>query len=368
MTTLLTRLARRATSAHVQHVTPVPAGAARGLVAEVYRQVERDFGILAPPVTLHSPEPTVLAAGWTLLRETLLVPGPASRAAKEAVAAAVSLANRCPYCVDVHGSVLAGLLRDEDARAVMTDDLAAVRDRYLRRLVAWARDPAGAGVRLTAPPAETVQLVGVAVAFHYLNRMVNVFLVDSPLPPTPAAARRVVAAVASGLGRWLAARRPERGAALPLLPDAPLPPDLAWAAGDGTVATALARAAAAIDAAGRVVPEPVRRLVQDNLDAPAPGIGSRRWLDQVVEPLAPDERPAARLALLTAVASYQVGPGLVRDVRDRGWDDAALVSLTAWAGFAAARRIGGRLAAGMPTAVAVPPPAGTVDRPYRPAG
>jgi hypothetical protein len=34
---------------------------------------------------------------------------------------------------------------------------------------------------------------------------------------------------------------------------------------------------------------------------------------------------------------------MIREVRDRGYDDAALIGLTAWAGLAAARTIGARL-------------------------
>src|ERR1039457_6101964 len=41
----------------VRHVTPVRIGAGPGLVRQVYRQVEREFGVLAPPMALHSPAP-----------------------------------------------------------------------------------------------------------------------------------------------------------------------------------------------------------------------------------------------------------------------------------------------------------------------
>jgi hypothetical protein len=52
------------------------------------------------------------------------------------------------------------------------------------------------------------------------------------------------------------------------------------------------------------------------------------------------DRPAGRLALLTALASYQVDRSVVRQFR-AGWpDDSTLVELTAWASLAAARRVG----------------------------
>src|SRR5690606_8869078 len=53
----LSRMTAPGALAQVRHVTPVRPRAARGLVAEVYAGLERDFGMLAPPVILHSPVP-----------------------------------------------------------------------------------------------------------------------------------------------------------------------------------------------------------------------------------------------------------------------------------------------------------------------
>jgi len=112
------RRALRKSTMQIRYVRPVPPGAAAGLVADVYAQVERDFGMLAPPVVLHSPAVGPLAACWIMLRETLLAQGGAARAAKEVVAAGVSLGNACPYCVDVHSAVLRGLAHGAEADAL----------------------------------------------------------------------------------------------------------------------------------------------------------------------------------------------------------------------------------------------------------
>ena len=99
----------RRTLAQIRYVSPVLPGAADGLVASVYAQAERDFGLIAPPLALHSPAPQALAAAWLMLRETLLAAGTAPRQQKEVVAASVSAANACPYCVAVHTAVIKGL-------------------------------------------------------------------------------------------------------------------------------------------------------------------------------------------------------------------------------------------------------------------
>jgi AhpD family alkylhydroperoxidase len=342
---LLARATEGVSLAHIRRVAKVSPRDADGPVAHVYRQVAADFGMLAPPVALHAPSPVALAACWSVLRETTLATGIVSRADKETVATAVSAANRCPYCVDIHGGTLAGLLRDPDALAVAADRLDSVADERRRALARWARGTAGAA-EPPFPAPEAPELVGVAVTFQYLNRMVNIFLQDSPLPPAPGPALGVVRRGASWVLARLASADVPAGASRDLLPDAPLPPDLSWARAQPHVADALARATAAIEAAGRrVVPAAVRRLVTDRIAAatPDPGLDARAWLDEALAGLPVADRPAGRLALLTAVASYRVTDRMVDEVRDQGYDDAALIELTAWVSWAAARRIGARL-------------------------
>ncbi|MEV5573194.1 carboxymuconolactone decarboxylase family protein [Spirillospora sp. NPDC052269] len=310
---------------------PVPAGSADGLVAEVYEQLEADFGMLAPPVALHSPAPEALAASWMTLRESLLV-GATRRVDREAVAAAVSASNSCPYCVEVHTSTLRTLSPERDSAATAGKE---------RPAAAWALQDEP--MPCTAETA--AELAGVAVTFHYLNRMVNVFLEDSVLPSE--VPRVLRGPLTDRIGRFL---RPNavlpQGRSLRLLPEAVLPVDMAWAAGSPTVADAFARSAAAIDAAGRrAVPEPVRELVGGVLsdwDGRPPGM-SRAWVGEATAGLDEDLAPVAVLTLLTAMASYQVVPSDVAAFRATRPGDRALVEATAWASMTAARRLGARL-------------------------
>lgn len=345
---MLTRATLRGTLAQIRHVAPVPPSAAHGQVAAVYRQVQRDFGLLAPPVSLHAPAPGPLAACWLMLRETLIAAGHATRAEKEAVAVAVSAANACPYCVEVHVTAAHGLLSRRDAAGLVAEaDPDATLNPTLRAITSWARD---SGLRSRAgchpppfPREQAPELIGVAVCFHYLNRMVNVFLDRSPVPPgLPEAVRGYLPRV---IGRLIApitqkARPP--GASLNLLPPAGCPDDLAWAAGNPTIADAFGRAAAAVEVAGRRAVSPaVRELVCARL---ATWDGRPRldpdWVERAVAQLPAEDRPAGRLALRTAFASDQVGDREIQAVRDRSVDDETLIALTAWASLAAARRIG----------------------------
>ncbi|WP_409181476.1 carboxymuconolactone decarboxylase family protein [Amycolatopsis sp. VS8301801F10] len=300
---------------------PGPAG-------EVRRQMERDFGLFAPPIALHASSPPVLAAAWAMLRETLLH-GSVPRPVKETLATEISAANSCPYCVEVHGTVLSAVTGGQPGAGPVAEWARASVRRDTARSAA-----------LPGTAAQAPEFLGVAVTFHYLNRMVNVFLEASPLPPSARAGLREGALRA--LGRSLAgpATAPCRpGEATALLPPAALPGDLAWAAPNPVLADAFARVAAAMEAAGeRSVPEPVRAVVLERLrewDGAPPGLGA-----ELFARLPAEHEAAGRLALLTAFAPYRIDDGLVARFRATRGTTAALAELTAWAAFAAARTAG----------------------------
>src|SRR5262245_39699252 len=182
----------------IRYVTAVAPREARGLVAEVYAQMRADFGRVAEPLAVHSPAPGLLAGAWGVTRETLLA-GRVPRGVKESIASTVSAVNRCPYCLDVHTTMARAAGYQEAARAVEGFSARApsagagagppdrplasldhVADPRLAALLRWAaatRSPDAEILR--APPfaaVEAPELVGVAVGFHYLNRIVSAAL------------------------------------------------------------------------------------------------------------------------------------------------------------------------------------------------
>ena len=102
---------------------------ADGLVARVYGEVKRDFALLRDPdgnspFLAHSPHPELLAGMWSVLYETVLVEGAVRRADKEAVAAAVSRSNDCPFCVEAH-ALLSAIPRANLRKTVTTAAIAS---------------------------------------------------------------------------------------------------------------------------------------------------------------------------------------------------------------------------------------------------
>ncbi len=327
----------------IRWVHPVPARAATGLVGTVYEEVRRDFGALVEPFTLHSPSPTLLAAVWRACRATL-VTGRVPRVVKEVVATGVSAANACPYCVDAHTVMLDGAGAHDAARALAADRAEAIDDPRLRAIAAWARasrDPESPV--LATPPfdaADAAEILGTALVFHYVNRPVTVLLGSSPLPIATGALKP---ALRRGAGVWFGrAMRRAGGTAPPLLPDAALPDDLAWARTSPPVADALARFAAAVDVEGaRVLSPVIRDAVAARLrDWRGEDVGlGRHWAEPALAGVGDADRPALRLALLTALAPHQVDGDVVTAFRGRSPDDADLVAALAWSSLTAARRV-----------------------------
>jgi AhpD family alkylhydroperoxidase len=318
------------------------------LVVEVYAEIRRDFGMVAEPFRVQAPAPPILAAAWAVLREGVLA-GQVPRRVKEMVAAVVSQTNRCPYCVDVHTSLLHAAGGRAPAWALRRRGADAVDDPELRAIADWAaasRSP-GAAILAAPPfgPAAAPELIATAAGFHYINHLVTIFLGDSPFPLG---------------GRWLAApsvlatsrrfarsirRQLAPGESLGRLPPAELPGDVSWARPRPEIAAAFASLAAAVDA-GAAGPlgegaAPVRERIEawDGQDPPLGG----HWVRETVAGLPGDDRPAARLALLAALAPHSVGAGDIAEFRAFWPGERELVAVVAWAAFTAARRVAGWL-------------------------
>jgi AhpD family alkylhydroperoxidase len=343
----------------IRYVPAVPKRTATGLVGEVYRQARREIGMLPEPVTMLSADPELAAASWAAFREPLVATGKAPRASKEAVAATVSTLNQCPYCVDAHSIMLYGSGAGDFATQLLAGRQADAADPGLRAVSSWVeaamRRPDGA---LPAPfPADHIpEMVGTLVYFQFLNRAINILLSGTFLPGNPrrhGIARRIAGRVMSRYVRR--ARQP--GVAPGLHSDAPLPDDLRWAAPAPNIAAALAWLAAVTDAgAERSIPPTVRPLLADALSrwsGQPPGLGAS-WVDEPVWTVPAADRSAARLALLTALASYQVTDADVAAYRADHPADADLLALVGWASLAPARTIGSWAAASARTVPAAP--------------
>ncbi|MGI5240990.1 carboxymuconolactone decarboxylase family protein [Dactylosporangium sp. CA-139066] len=319
-------------------VVPVPRRSATGTVAAVYARSSRELGALfAPHLTAVPP---LHAALWAVLRESLLV-GAAPRARKEAVAAAVAVVNRCPFCIDAHGAMLHATGEHRLAAAVLAGE--TPDDPEDAAVVAWARSTRGPDpLPWPFPPALAPEYVGVALANHFINRMVDALRPGSPLP---GGALRDPSRRAAGLALSRTVRRTlVPGESLALL-DLDAGPEPRWAAGTPVGAAWSAFERAALSGGDLLGPAARAALTAavDAWDGAHPDLGTA-WLDAALIAVPPDQLPAARLALLAALAPYRLTDAAVAAWRHTG--DADLVRLLAFGAFTAVDRLARTRAAG----------------------
>ncbi|MHC3468785.1 carboxymuconolactone decarboxylase family protein [Streptomyces sp. 7R007] len=311
---------------------PEPPQAATGRVAEVYEQLARDFGIdRAPTFVVLSSAPDILAPAWALTRESLIA-GAGSRTGKELAAYGVSLANQCPFCVDAHTVLLHAT--GDHALAERLARGEAPEDEEHARVLAWGRHTRvpGAGLMPYPFPREHAPAyIGTALCFHFVNRIVSALLTERLLPGNAQRWRPVRSLAGRTLARTV--QRPVvPGASLALLDDpAPGP---AWAAGT-TVGPAYAALRSATASGAGLLDADDEALVREALwdwDGSHPPLA---W------PGLPDrrERPAARLALLAALAPYRITEDDVAAWRRPEHTDGQLVRLVAYGAFAAVDRV-----------------------------
>ncbi|MGP3637802.1 carboxymuconolactone decarboxylase family protein [Streptomyces sp. 24-1644] len=312
---------------HFRYTSPQSPKSATGVVADVYAQLATDFGIeRASTFVVLSASPPLLTATWALVRESLLA-GHVSRTDKEVVAAGVSLANRCPFCVVAHTVLLHATgdhrLAETIGRGGLPDDPGH------RALLAWGKDLSSPQ---PFPAGHAPEHIGTALAFHFINRVVSSLLTEDMLPGGAQKYRLVRSAAGRSLARTV--RRELRpGASLALLGTEGAEP--AWAAGAPAGTAFGALRTAAHQGAG---------LLSDE-DAAFVRASVAGWDGVTPLPLTcaelPDrsDRPGARLALLAARAPYRITDEDVAAWRVPPFTDHCLVQLIAFGAICAVERV-----------------------------
>ncbi|MFG2058779.1 carboxymuconolactone decarboxylase family protein [Micromonospora sp. NPDC048930] len=318
--------------------TPPKAWAATALTAEVYRQLRDEF--LGPVATFQalSPVPEVLAATWALMREALLA-GDASRVDRELVAAAVSRANRCGFCVDAHVMLLHALGEPELAEVIARGGT-PLEPRHTE-LVGWAeasRNPGAAAWTSRYGP----EVTGTLLACHFVSRMASALL-DPDLPPSGPQRSPGVQSVGGRVCVRTAREPKEPGRSLPLLdPGTTALP--AWA-GDSPVGVAYASLKSAATQGGDLLSEVARQTVTGTVrweDGQHPARPAE-WASELVLDLSGKDRAGTRIALLAAFAPAAITPADVAVWRLSYPDDADLVRIVAYGAITATDHVAGAL-------------------------
>jgi len=316
-----------------RYTTPVPPRSATGRVAEVYRQLGEDFGIEgASTFVVLSSAPDLLAPAWALMRESLIA-GAGTRTDRELVAAGVSQANRCPFCVDAHTMLLHATGDHRLAESLARGETPS--DERHARVLDWGRATRTPGspdlTPLPFPRAEAAAHLGTAFAFHFINRIVSALLTENLLPCNAQRLRCVRSLAGRSLARTVRGHHAP-GASLALLDDPGQGP--AWAAGT-TVGPAYAALGAAASMGAGLLDDVELTLVDEAVAAWDGSHPPVAW-DELP---ARDRRPGARLAILAALAPYRITDEDVAAWLKPPFTEHCLVHLIAYGAFAAIDRI-----------------------------
>ncbi len=330
----------------VKYLSTVKPGVAKGLVADVYAQVQRDFGRVVEPFELHSPLPTLLAGAWMACRESELV-GIVPRITKEVIAATVSQLNNCPYCVDAHTIMLTASGEEKIANAISKAHYEEITDQKIFAIVRWtlaSTSPRSELLRsLPVSKEEAPEIIGTTVFYHYMNRMANALLGETPLPSNKDWLKGPLKSIAANTFSGAVKRPKIAGDSLDLLPKAELPNDLKWARFNPNVSNAYARFASAVEEAGQqALPTEVRAHVEEELSKWFGETSelSLAWCEDALSQFSEPTASAARLAVLTALAPNRIDQETILSFRKQFSEDTKLLGALAWASFSAARRIG----------------------------
>lgn len=327
----------------IQHLTVESPRKAEGKLKQIYAQINRDL-TLAAPFTLHASQPDLVGAVWSAERETMFH-GIVPRGYKEAVVASVAVINECPYCIDAH-TVMMEASDEGDAAKIVREQSGTIKDEKLQKLVDWAKASRTPDAEIILNPPfsvdEAPEIIGGALAFHYINRMVNIF-VDGLMMPDMAFLNRLMRNMMSGTAiKFMMQRKTEPGASLHFLPEADLPQEFAWAENNEIIAKTFAGITATItNHAEEIASQETVSTVQAVYDSwHGDNMGmSRAWINQAIANLDEKQAIVAKMMLLAGLASYQVTESDIQAFRQYYPDDAQLIAVTAWGAWSAVRRI-----------------------------
>ncbi len=288
-------------------------------------------------MSIHEADGDLFAASWACLRETLAV-GKVPRHFKEAVAGGTSEANRCPFCIDGHAMMFDVYSRSEAGRTLADDTFRSWNVEEIRH---WARSCySRERQRDSLPfPAEfRSEMVGTCICFHYLSRMVAIYLADAHVPKP---------------GRWLAPlihavmgwnnKRPKRVGTSRLM-NVPVTGGPDWADRDNVRVALSQLRAVTDDRITRILNESLVGLIETFLSrwrgiTADPGT---KWVRPHLEGISGFselERRQARYMLLVIGSPYAVSDE-EREALKRQMGKVDLLIMTAWVSTRAALRMG----------------------------
>jgi len=296
-------------------------------INEVNKQVNRDFGLVGP-IVLSQPSTRVHRLRWAMVREVFVVETHVRRLEKELVASGVSRSNLCPYCVDVHATSIQSLDDNYNKDA-------------MQPLVEWSLNTKNPSAEMIQHPPfsreKAPEIIGTALEFHSTNRLVSIFLEESPLPNfvSRMGMKKIALFFASKtFFKSMVMKTPKAGGAQKFLDESTPTVDYDWAS--SLPLYGLIRSANKVvlqDIENECIPASVALLFKQHLadwngeDMPM----GRAWLKENVEGLNKKEAAIANILFLAAFSPHMMTENDISMLEKNKHRDTLLVELCFWA-------------------------------------
>ena len=312
-------------------------------------QIDRDFG-LAGPLTLSTPSVRVHAVRWVAARESFIVETNVKRVNKEIVAACVAQLNKCPYCEDAHGTSIMSCDDTLTGNAIANRTWQGLDDEKTKQLIDWSlqtRNPKAAIIK--NPPfsrKEAPEIIGTALVFHSTNRLVNIFLEESPLPKflTGNLLKKTSLKIASKtLFKSMVSKNAIAGDGLQFIENHPISKSLEWSKAIPSFSKVLAAEELVLrEIEEEMIPEKLKFLFKEHVkkwNGEEMPLG-RAWLNKILINLNDGHLYIGRVLFLAAFAPYTITKNDINAFRKIKPTDKELIETCFWAIQTITNRIG----------------------------
>ncbi len=333
----------------VKYINAIGLKGATGITKKINEQITRDFG-LAGPLTLSTPSKRVHAVRWVTARECFIVETHVKRVLKEIVATSVAQINKCPYCEDAHSTSIMSTGNKSISEIITNGDWQTIEDDKIKQLISWSLNTRNPNALIIKNPPfskeEAPEIIGTAMTFHSTNRLVNIFLEESPLPSflgNGFIKRMALNFASKTLFKSMVEKQTVIGDGLQFINNYPIAVQFNWA-------TEIPSFAKALTAENVLLTEIEEELISieivelfiekvNNWQGEEMPLG-RNWLTKIIQNINEKDKPIANLVFLAAFAPYSIAKNDIDEFRNIYKSDTALVEVCFWAIQKTTNRIG----------------------------
>ena len=300
---------------------------AHGIIKKINLQIDKDL-IIVPPNSLSTPSERVHPLRWAGIREFLAVENHIPRVTKEAIAATISELNNCPYCEEAH----------ETAIAALGDK--AVIDEKIKAIIVWSQNTRNPDAEIIKNPpfkiTEAPEIIGTALLFHSINRLVSIFVSESLLPgilSNKYIKKTALKFAAKTIVKSFVEKELEAGDSLQFIEHRTVLKHLQWAKSlpaYGQIFTAIDSVLKDIEK--DIIPPTSARILKEAIDVwqgEDMPLG-RSWLVDRTKDVSENEKPVTALILLAAFAPYTITENDIQSFKKSNPSDKDLLETCYW--------------------------------------